>query len=180
MAEKVYTTATCPKCAGRGVMEEYFSTYQGVCFKCNGAKVVRVRVYTPEEEAKREARKAKRDAIEADKIRLQHAFEAEQSAELVAKNSVALSSFEHIDANVGDAVELEGVVSYIREVETQFGTSLLVIIRVDFEHEVKAFTTASWAWSAEKGDRLTVRGTVKSFDEYEGRKSTQLSRVKAA
>jgi len=180
MAEKVYTTVTCPKCSGRGVMMEFASTFDGVCFKCNGAKVVRVRVYTPEEEAKREARKAKRDAIEGEKIRVQHAFDIERQAELKAMRDIANSSSAYIESNIGDAVELDGTVSYIRTVETQFGTSLLVIIRVDFEHEVKAFTTAGWAWSAEKGDRITVRGTVKSFDDYEGRKSTQLSRVKAA
>lgn len=180
MTEKTYTTVTCPKCAGRGVMQEFAATYDGVCFKCNGAKVVRVRVYTPEEEAKREARKAKRAAVEAEKIREQYAYELERRVELEAMREVANSSTAYIDSSIGETVELEGVVSFIRTVDTQYGTSLLVKIRLDYEHEVKAFTTAQWAWDANTGDRVTVRGIVKSFDEYEGRKSTQLNRVKAA
>ena len=180
MTEKTYKLTTCTKCAGRGVMQEFAATYDGVCFKCNGAKVIRVRVYTPEEEAKREARRAKRDALQADKIREQHAFYVERQAELNTMRDVANSSLAYLDASIGDTVQLDGTVTFMKPVDTQYGTSLLMKIRVDFEHEVKAFTSAQWAWSANTGDRVTVTGIVKSFDEYEGRKSTQLNRVKAA
>lgn len=180
MNAKAYKTVTCPKCNGRGIMREFAATYDGVCFKCNGATVIRVRDYTEAEQAKIDARKAKKAEAQAQKIREEFALSREADAEMIQARQIQAAAFKFIDANVGDDVELEGTVSYTRTVETKYGTSLLVVVRVDFEHEVKMFTTANWAWSVSRGERVSIRGAVKSFDEYEGKKATQLARVKAA
>jgi hypothetical protein len=44
----------------------------------------------------------------------------------------------------------------------------------------KTYTTAKWAWEVERGTTITVTGTVKKQDEYEGTKQTVLARPKVA
>lgn len=182
MENKTYEKAPCGRCAGSGTY--YWATFQGHdsgdCFKCNGTGLVKVRVFSDEHRAKLDAQKAKRDAKKAEETRLAFAIETEAHAEMLALRAIQNDSFKFIDANIGDAVEVEGVISAIAEIETKFGSSLLVVIRVDFEHEIKTFTSANWAYSANVGDKVTARGTVKALDEYKGRKATQLTRVKAA
>ncbi len=40
-------------------------------------------------------------------------------------------------------------------------------------------TTSKWAWAVNRGDTLTVTGTVKDLTEYDGTKQTVLARPKA-
>lgn len=180
--EKIYENTACGRCAGSGTFA--WATFQGPafgdCFKCNGTGLVKVRVFSDEHRAKLDAQKEKRDAKRAAEIRAAYALEVEAKAEMETLRAIQNESFKFIDANVGDAVEVDGIVSAIVPIETKFGESLLVVIRVDFEHEVKTFTSANWAYSANVGDKVTARGTVKALDEYKGRKATQLTRVKAA
>jgi hypothetical protein len=180
--EKIYENIACGRCNGSGTF--YWATFQGHdsgdCFKCGGTGLVKVRVFSDEHRAKLDAQKAKRAAKAAEATRLEFAYATEAAAEMATLNEIKNASFAHLDVNVGDAVEVEGVISGIVPVETQFGSSLLIFIRVDFEHEVKTFTSANWAYSANVGDKVTARGTVKALDEYKGRKATQLTRVKAA
>lgn len=182
METKTYENTACGRCNGSGTY--YWATFQGHdsgdCFKCNGTGLVKVRVFSDEHRAKLDAQKAKRDAKKAEETRLAFAIEKEANAEMETLRSIQNDAFKYINANVGDSVEVDGEISAIIPIETKFGSSLLVVIRVDFEHEIKTFTSANWAYSANVGDKVTARGTVKSLDEYKGRKATQLTRVKAA
>jgi hypothetical protein len=63
-------------------------------------------------------------------------------------------------------------------VDTQFGTSRLIIVNTDNNEAVKMFTTASWSWDVNRDDNITVQGTVKSFDHYDGDAQTTLNRPK--
>ena len=67
---KYYSDCTCQRCGGTGRMPYYI--YNGICFECNGSGISKERIikeYTPEYQAKLDAKKAaKREAAEAAKI----------------------------------------------------------------------------------------------------------------
>lgn len=180
--EKTYEKVTCGRCSGSGIF--YWATFQGhdsgECFKCAGSGLISVRTFTPEHRAKLDAQKAKRDAKKAQEAREAFAFETERAAEMATLREVQNSSFDFIAGEVGETVEVEGKVAFQKVIDSQYGSSLLMIVRVDFEHEVKMFTTANWAWATNVGDSVRIRGTIKAQDIYEGRKATQLTKVKAA
>ena len=121
---------------------------------------------TPEGLANLEARKAAKAAqIAADEAKA----EAERQE---------LAKLHHVEAKVGDAIELTGTVTMATTVETQFGKSRLVVIKTDDYQVAKMFTTAEWAWGVDFDKVITIKGTVKSHDDYEGTPQTMIARPK--
>lgn len=123
-------------------------------------------VPTPEGLAAMDARKAERQAK----------IDAEQAAIDAAK--AELAKLRHVQAELGEQVELTGTVTMATSVETQFGKSRLVVIKTDDYQVAKMFTTAEWAWCVDFDEVITIKGTVKSHDDYEGSPQTMLSRPK--
>ncbi|MCH6469876.1 hypothetical protein [Sinomonas terrae] len=82
---------------------------------------------------------------------------------------------------VGEKTEVTGKVARLQPVENTFGytttTSMLVIIEAGTT-VAKMFTAAAWAFGIERGDEITVAGTVKAHEEYNGVKQTALARPK--
>lgn len=82
---------------------------------------------------------------------------------------------------VGEKVTITGTVTRLRPVEGSFGynptTSMLVIVE-NGPAIVKMFTTAAWAWDVQQGDEVTIAGTIKAHEEYQGAKQTALVRPK--
>lgn len=80
-AEKRYTTQACSRCGGTGI----FSQFHGVCYRCGGDGIdpKLARLYTPEEQAKRDERNAKA------RVR-REAKRAEQTAIMTEANVKAL------------------------------------------------------------------------------------------
>lgn len=113
-----------------------------------------------------EARKAERAAAEAERIAKEEAAKAE------------LAKLRHVQAELGDKVELTGTVTMATDVETQFGTSRLVVIKTDDYQVAKMFTTAEWAWDVDFDEVITIKGTVKSHDSYQNTPQTNISRPK--
>ena len=179
----------CTRCSGRGWMEEHRDVNEGRCFACDtvGDKGIS---YTADECHERARRlMASRDRYEAKKEAERLAYIAEHADELAAEAAAReageqarlaeLELWQHVDAEMGEKVTVTGTVTNLLDVETPFGYSLLIVIEDAERHvEVKAFTTAAWAYDAEVGQQYVVAGFVKGFDVYEGRKSTLLSRVK--
>lgn len=82
-------------------------------------------------------------------------------------------------ANVGDKkVRVEGEISAIRYIEGQYGTTVLYTITTAEGNLVKWFASRE-ALGEETGVQVTIEGTVKAHDEYQGVKSTVLTRCKA-
>ena len=59
----------------------------------------------------------------------------------------------------------------------QWGPKCLVKI-LQGDNILVTFSTASWAFGVERGDEVTIDGTVKSQQEYQGAKQTTLTRTK--
>lgn len=82
---------------------------------------------------------------------------------------------DEIFAPVGDKIEVEVVVLKENTFETQFGLTTLYTFEGG-EYQFKWF--ASRGLNVEIGDKLKIKGTVKSQDEYKGVISTVLTRCK--
>lgn len=74
-----------------------------------------------------------------------------------------------------------GVVAVAMNVDSQYGTSRLVVVEGtgdDAGVTFKTFGTGASLWEVRKGDEVDVAGTVKDHDEYEGVPQTVLIRAK--
>ena len=157
----------CGRCAGTGFLAHYANVWNGTCFKCDGVGALGKSFATAEEcqahlvklELAREKREAKR---EAERI----AHEAE------------LAQWKHLSAELGESVTVTGVVSVAVTIDTQWGSSRLIVIESAQREAIKLFTTAEWAWDVQSDEALTVTGVVKSFDNYDGKPQTVLNRPK--
>lgn len=78
---------------------------------------------------------------------------------------------------VGSKITLTGIVTQIQYIHGDFGTSLLIVIE-SADAIVKTFTTAKWSSDVEVGQNLTLTGTVKRHEFYNGAAETILSRCK--
>lgn len=177
---------TCKKCSGTGIYwtkrqsANGLQGYPDTCWRCmgNGAD--------PNTKGLPDLAACERHSVQlakaADRREAQRVAEwAERKAaiepmpEVVEPVKVA---YKHLNANVGDVVTVTGQVTVAVNVETAYGTSRLIVIETADHELIKLFTTAAFAWSVERDQTITVTGTVKGFDEYEGNPQTQLTRAK--
>lgn len=75
---------------------------------------------------------------------------------------------------VGERLNLSASVVLVRYIEGAYGVTTLIKFEDDGGNGFTWF--ASGGKDIEKGDRFDIRGTVKKFEEYQGRKSTVLTR----
>jgi hypothetical protein len=170
---------TCGKCSGTGIYWRRVPTQHGfshapdMCYPCRGTGAVG-KVF-PTVEAFDKARATAEKARERREAKRQAEFIATPVVETVIEETIARV---HLDANIGDTVTVTGTVAVAISVDTQFGTSRLIVVNTDNNEAVKMFTTASWAWDVSRDDNITIQGTVKSFDHYDGDAQTMLNRPK--
>jgi len=79
---------------------------------------------------------------------------------------------------VGEKIEFVAEVKFVKEIETRYGYTLLVVFETEAGDVAKTFGTAEWLWKIETGDKVAVKGTVKELDRYDGVKQTILTRTK--
>ena len=63
-------------------------------------------------------------------------------------------------------------------VETEWGVSRFLVIETPGSQAIKIFSSAKWSFDVESADEVTVTGTVKGFDSYQGKAQTVLTRTK--
>lgn len=87
---------------------------------------------------------------------------------------------QHVGAK-GEKITVTGTVTTLTAIQSQYGytptTSMLVVVTAG-STVVKMFTSAQWAFDIQQGDEVTVAGTVKDHEEYQGVKQTVLTRPK--
>ncbi len=79
---------------------------------------------------------------------------------------------------VGEKIEVEGTVTRVTACSTMYGTTNLVVVLTE-GGVVKMFTAAAWSDGVEVGSLVRLVGTVKEHGEYNGRRETTMTRVKA-
>ena len=66
---------------------------------------------------------------------------------------------------------------FTKEIHGNYGTSLLVGMADSQGNQLRTFSTAGWVWNVAPGDTLTITGTVKKHEVYEGVHQTILTRT---
>jgi hypothetical protein len=169
----------CGKCAGTGIYyrriqtPDGWGTVQDVCFPCHGAGHVG-KVYATAGEFDKAIATADKARQRRNAKRLAESRVAIVTPVIAEETVTRL----HLDASIGDTVIVTGTITVAISVDTQFGTSRLIVVETEKNESVKMFTTASWAWDANRDEEITVQGTVKSFDNYDGQAQTVLNRPK--
>jgi len=100
---------------------------------------------------------------------------AKQKLEGQDQKTVKVYKSEQI-APVGERVEIQVTVLSKKAIETPFGISMLWVFESG-DYKVKWFDSG-YSFDAEVGEELTIKGTIKGADEYQGTFSTLVSRVK--
>lgn len=75
---------------------------------------------------------------------------------------------------IKDRIEFEATVEFTKEIEGYYGTTTIIKLR-DLEGNVFTWFASGWH-DVGRGDRVSIKGTVKKHDEYQGTKQTVLSR----
>ncbi len=85
---------------------------------------------------------------------------------------------EHL-GEIGEKVTLTGVVRTATRVNgfTAYAPDRALIVIDASTAIAKLVTSARWAYSVERGDQITVTGTVKAHTEWRGTKQTVLTRA---
>lgn len=78
----------------------------------------------------------------------------------------------------GEKIAVEGVVTFVREIDGMYGTTTLIEWVSPEGYTFKWFATG--VHNVEVGSNVKVTGTIKDHDEYNGRKATLLTRCKVA
>lgn len=171
----------------------------GVCFKCGGTGKERATmiIMTPENRAKADAERAKREAKVAEEQakreaerKAQEQREAEERARREAEIAAQKANSQYV-GNIGDRVELTLTLAYTAywEVRSFYGGTETMHMHIFKDADDNTFT---WKTSngvcmpqadgqykvAEKGDTVVLKGTIKDHSEYKGEKQTVLTRCK--
>lgn len=96
-------------------------------------------------------------------------------AAIAAREERKNKSNEHV-GTIKKREVFELTVTKLRDINTDFGTSVLFIMEDEKGNAFKWF--ASKDTGMEVGKRYKIKGTVKAHDEYQGRKQTSLTRCK--
>lgn len=78
----------------------------------------------------------------------------------------------------GDKLEVAVVVKSIRPIDSNYGTSYLYTMADGAGHVIKWFSSSKALGDDVTGEQVTIKGTVKKLDEYQGTKATVLTRCK--
>lgn len=81
----------------------------------------------------------------------------------------------------GEKITITGTVTRLMPFSGSYGytpkTTMLVIVE-SADTAAKMFTAANWAWDVNQGDTVSISGTVKDHEEYNGVQQTVLTRPK--
>ena len=184
---------TCDRCGGAGGADQWKYTGWN-CYKCGGSGKVwgKYKIYTPEYEAKLEARrKARREAYErehAEEIAQREAErKAKEEAERLAREAEERAEAErkaksqYIGAE-GDKIDISVTLERRAWFEIPsfrgFGTETKYIYTFRDDQENAIVWKTSKGLIYETGEKLNLKGTIKELSEYDGEKQTVLTRCK--
>jgi hypothetical protein len=184
-------TVTCPRCGGAGRRPEWALT-GWECFECNGRGLVEREVprYTPEYQAKLEARRQKyaeqreREAAEAERI-AQEKREAEkrerEARDAEAERKAKADPSRFIGAE-GDKIErdvtLESAVTFpCRDVFGRESSRNVYTFR-DADQNIIVWFTSAWIEDVYKGKAYRIKATVKEHKVYRMLRQTIVARLK--
>jgi hypothetical protein len=178
----------CVRCGGAGG----HSRWPGfTCFRCGGVnsrthELLTTRVYTDSADAEYDAflqgiiDAAEEAAFKAKAaVRLAEQRELDHEAALAEDANRAARAATPYLGEVGGKVTACGSVLFAQPFESQFGSSMLIIMRDAATGAiVKTFSSSASAWGVERGMLLELTATVKAHEVYRGEKNTVVTRAK--
>lgn len=175
----------CRRCGGEGG----FAHWPGyTCYRCFGRNPRtfehrQVRVYEDHDLKQRDMELTAE--IERLQAREAMAEQREKDHEIALKWEAAREARKerarHAEwvGEVGERLrDLEVEVETVKMVDGYYGPSMLVVFRDESGNALKTFGTGESLWDLERGDTVTLTGTVKDHDEFRELKQTVLTRVK--
>lgn len=192
--DRIWRTCGCGDGIFKGRFAVIFYGYNGQagpwCFACKGAAGYSVLVSSVRATARRQHREAVARYEAA--VEWEAGREAREAAELVRQEEAAAAEQARRDAlvkgfagEVGEKLTgLTGTVTVAKSFEVRsysgYGTDvkMFVVVTLDNGQVVKTSGTGRSLYALNRGDTVTVGGTVKSHDEYEGQDQTVLTRAK--
>lgn len=183
----------CDRCGGAGGADKWALTGWS-CYKCGGTGKVhgKYKIYTPEYEAKLEARRKAR----AEKWEREHAEEiAKAEAERKAKEEAERIAREREEAEekarkvisqhigtVGEKVDIDAVLEKNAWFEIPsfrgFGTDTMHIYTFRDSQGNALIWKTSKGLGIENGEAVHIKGTIKEHSEYDNEKQTVLTTCK--
>jgi hypothetical protein len=174
----------CGRCSGTGYWSRGHIVCNGVCFSCRGTgglKLLTLVAYARRQrkaelraikaQAAREVRQAQAVVIEAQ----YQAKRTEQARELEERRAQERAQSQHL-GSVGERLTVTAKIVCERVRDGQWGASTWFLLKTP-EGQVVTWQ-ASGAFVVEEGDTVTLKGTVKRHDEYQGTKQTVLTRCR--
>jgi hypothetical protein len=96
----------------------------------------------------------------------------------IQREAAAVSEYA---GEVSQKLTVTGTITHLASFESNYGytpTRNLLIILESGTTVAKIITAAGWAFDVERGQEITVTGTVKAHKEYKGTKQTVLTRAR--
>ncbi|MDO2396053.1 hypothetical protein QRB38_19965 [Mycobacterium avium subsp. hominissuis] len=191
---------TCGKCGGDGmyhapsgyvIQNPYGRPGDGIkgCFDCRGRGHRYVKVSSVRSRIRRSVKATlQRDADDATRAAAaarHHAAELAEAWEQAHAEQKRRAGLNNTPAGQpGQRLRgLTGTVELAKSIEVTgfrgYGTDYkrLVIVTLDTGQVLKTFSTSAALTQVQRGDRVTVAGTVKDYDTYQGQTQTVLTRV---
>ncbi len=184
---------SCDRCGGAGEAEQWKYTGWN-CYKCGGTGKIhgKWKEYTPEYEAKLEARRKAR----AEKWEREHAEEiakaeaerkAKEEAERIEREKAeaeekARKSISQYVGNVGDKIELDVTIEKRAWFEIPsfggYGTQTMHVYTFRNAHGDAIVWKTTAGLNHENGESVHLKGTIKEHSEYQDEKQTILTRCR--
>lgn len=197
-SDRVTFTEQCDRCGGTGIFKWWTHMGQagGTCFKCFGTAKYsyELAVITLRKRAKEDAYQAENKAeIQAYWAERNAAEEAAAKAAEFAKNwdeahkeqarraAMNNGTIGTVGERIRDiAATVEVSASFERNSYAGYGTELvkIIIAKIEDGRVIKMMGTANALFGLNRGDKVTITGTVKGYGEYKGQTQTILQRPK--
>lgn len=79
---------------------------------------------------------------------------------------------------VGGKIHTSGTVTALKTIDSQWGSSKLIVVTTDDGQAVKTFSASKASWELTEGALVEISGTVKAHETYHGNEATVISRPK--
>jgi hypothetical protein len=180
---KVYGFEPCWKCDGHGIIPYFAHVSDGRCFKCQGDKYLRFRLYNEKQNAIQLRRFAKQMEADVSRALVNSEIQSLYSIKRLVRNG--LRQIERLRANaasgytgeIGDRIERDVTLVFVIGFDSFYGTTWTNIMR-DSDNNVIAYKGSRRL--GDKGDTFKIKGTVKEHTLYKGVKQTVINRPKVA
>jgi len=179
---KLYGYEDCYKCEGTGILPWHMNVSNGVCFACGGNKKRAVRLYSERENASQRRRIAKQIAMEEARRHVTVEINELRRIKYAVQNGFRNIARLHEKAasnyvgEIGQRIDIEATMTFCMGFDGFYGTTYINTF-VDADGNIFFYRGNPLA---KKGEKISLKATVKAHAEHKGAKQTVVNRPKLA